>query len=202
MFTTQVLYAQAGESADLTLNGTASYRVEGDRVIVGIPAIASLRNANAISGTLSVELWALKQPYQGGDFDGAALAGTRIGELPDQHSLNDCRYDLLFQEPAAGTWHLSLMLREWDGNGYVTRDFVNFDHPYVVNWTPVVLQGGLETVAEAPQATEAAPAEAVATEMAAEQPAARPAKSSKRPQPRLPVMLSTSTAHRSRTLPG
>lgn len=128
---------------ELNLDGACGYRIDTTgRVVVEIESIANTRNGGGVSGTLSVELWALKQPYQGDYFEGVAVAGTQIGELYDQHSLNQCRYELNFQEPPAGSWRLSLMLREWDGTSYVTRDFVNFDHPYVMQWTPVVLQGG------------------------------------------------------------
>lgn len=157
MQTFQPLYTTDPIKPELSLDGACSYRIEeNNRVIIEIETIANSRNDNAISGSLSIELWALKQPYQGDYFDGVVLAGTQIGELYDQYELNQCRYDLCFQEPSAGSWYLCLMLREWDGAGYVTRDFVNFDHAYVVNWKPVVLQGGLNPATTNQQEPEAA----------------------------------------------
>lgn len=129
----------------LFFNGCA-YRIENGRVIISINEIQSQRDFDNTSGTLSVELWALRQPNQGGTFDGVALAGTQIGQLSGQHFLANCEYDLLLQQPPVGTWNLSLMLREWTDAGFVTRDFVNFDLPYVVSWVPSVVQGNSDNV--------------------------------------------------------
>ncbi len=117
-------------SSSLVMGGNCGYRIEGDRVIVTIDEIANNRDVANISGTLSLELWALSQPWQGGDFNGMAVAATQIGQLSGQHCLRNCHYDLNFFAPLSGSWHLCLMLREWDGAGYVTRDTVNFSTPY------------------------------------------------------------------------
>lgn len=105
--------------------------IENGRVTISIGKIANYGDPGNISGTLSVELWALDRPYPGGNFGGIPLAGTTIGEMLGQHFLTDCRYDLIFQPPPAGAWHLTLMLREWADAGYITRDYVNFALPYV-----------------------------------------------------------------------
>lgn len=123
----------------LRLNGSAGYQISDGRILISLDGIASDRAQDNLSGTLRIELWALTQPYPGGDFSGIALAGTQIGELYGQHWLPDCRYDLLFNQPPSGEWHLCLMLREWDGGEFVTRDFINFDHTYQVE--PVVMAG-------------------------------------------------------------
>jgi DNA uptake protein ComE-like DNA-binding protein len=115
----------------LKFEGNAAYRIEGSYVHIKIDEIHNTRSDN-LSGTLSLELWALDAPYVDGDFTGQALAGTQIGQLLGQHFLQNCAYQLLFQAPTAGEWHLCLMLREWDNNGFTTRDFVNFTVPYVV----------------------------------------------------------------------
>jgi DNA uptake protein ComE-like DNA-binding protein len=131
---------------ELSLTGNCGYSLEHGRVVVTIDEITNRRSAENLSGTLSIELWALNQPYSGGGFSGEALAGTRIGELAGQHLLANCRYDLLFDEAPAGTWHLVLMLREWDGVGYVTRDYVNFAIPYVVASRSAVVVGARDNV--------------------------------------------------------
>jgi hypothetical protein len=119
------------ESSPLTLEQCA-YSIENGRVTISIGRIASHRDSRDISGTLSVELWALDGSYSGRDFGGIPLAGTTIGEMLGQHFLTDCRYDLVFKQPPDGTWHLTLMLREWTAAGYITRDYVNFAPTYVV----------------------------------------------------------------------
>lgn len=112
--------------------GTCGYSIQHNYITIDAFCINNPRDAGDLSGTLSVEIWALKQAYMGGEFEGVALAGTCIGELKGQHFLTNCHYELLFQEPPAGTWQLTLMLREWTENGFITRDHVNFDLPYTV----------------------------------------------------------------------
>ncbi|CAG1022273.1 hypothetical protein MTYM_01594 [Methylococcales bacterium] len=119
------------------LAGNCGYKVQGDRIVITIGEIANLREQGEISGTLAIEVWALERPYAGGQFDGVALAGTSIGELHGKHSLTECRYDLIFQAPPPGHWHLTLMLREWTNLGYITRDYLNFNLPYIVEKKPV-----------------------------------------------------------------
>lgn len=121
---------------ELALSGNNAYRIEGDRVIISATKIINNRPADNLSGTLAVELWALSHPYDGGDFNGCTLAGTQIGELSGQHFLTNCHYDLLFQKPTPGTWYLSLMLREWIGTVFITRDYVNFAEAYIVDAEP------------------------------------------------------------------
>jgi competence ComEA-like helix-hairpin-helix protein len=124
-------HLQAADNS-LKFQGNAGYQINGNRILINIDAIHNQRFDN-ISGTVSIELWALNAPYQGGDFSGVALAGTQIGELLGQHYLQQCSYDLNYQAPEAGTWYLCLMLREWDNGSFVTRDVVNFATPYIVD---------------------------------------------------------------------
>ena len=116
----------------LTIDGNVGYFIDNDRVIINIDGIRSDRAEGNVSGTLSLELWALNTPYAGQDFEGQALAGTQIGEMLGQHYLAGCEYDLIFNAPGAGHWALCLMLREWNGENYETRDYRNFDVPFVV----------------------------------------------------------------------
>lgn len=129
------------DSPELNLTGSCGYQIRDNQIVLNIGAIASHRSAGDISGTLALELWALDRPYAGGHFSGSALCATEIGQVHGQHFLADCTHLLDFQEPAEGTWYLALMLREWTGTGYTTRDYVNFAVPYVVKARPVVARG-------------------------------------------------------------
>lgn len=120
--------------------GTCAYEIINDQVIITIGEIANNRDDGNISGTLAVELWALPQPYFGDNFNGIALAGHELGELYDQYFWADCRYEMPFQEPSEGEWHLVLMLREWTDAGYITRDYCNFAVPYIVNNKPTIVR--------------------------------------------------------------
>ena len=111
MNNTQPNFALSPRS-NLQLNGRCGFNIQNDRVSINIDSIANQRDNTNLSGTLAIELWALKQPYQGEHFEGVALAGTTIGEIQGQHFIPNCQYDLMFREPPAGNWHLALMLRE------------------------------------------------------------------------------------------
>lgn len=131
---------------ELALAGTNGYAIQGNRIVITASEIDNNRHAGDVSGTLAIELWALNQPYHGGAFSGVAVAGTQIGELLGQHYLSDCRYDLVFNEPPAGSWNMVLMLREWTGDGYATRDYVNFHQPYVVQRKAVIAESKTDNV--------------------------------------------------------
>jgi len=107
------------------LAGPVSYRVEGERVRLEIAAIENPRDAANISGTLSLELWALKAPYSSSNFHGAPLAGAVLGTLAGQDRWTALALDLPYTAPTAGQTHVVVMVREWTGAGYTTRDFAN-----------------------------------------------------------------------------
>jgi hypothetical protein len=109
------------------LEGLVGYRCTDDgRLVVDVERIHNPRDPNNLSGTLSLELWALSEPYVVGDFAGHALAGVSLGTLAGSETLQNCSYDLEISSPPPGTYTLVLMLREWTGNGYITRDHSNF----------------------------------------------------------------------------
>jgi DNA uptake protein ComE-like DNA-binding protein len=107
------------------LAGPVSYRVAGDRVHLDLAAIENPRDAANISGTISVELWALFAPYSGGNFTGSPLAGAVLGTLAGQDRWSQLALELPYTPPAAGAAHVVVMVREWTGAGYTTRDFAN-----------------------------------------------------------------------------
>lgn len=111
-------------------DGPVGYRcLDTGRIAVEVGRIYSPRDPNNTSGTLCLELWALPEPYSGGAFTGHALAAVTLGSLAGGASWQDCAYDLEMTPPPAGTYTLTLMLREWVGNGYATRDHSNFANP-------------------------------------------------------------------------
>jgi hypothetical protein len=101
-----------------------------DHVHLSVAAIENPRDPENLTGTLSLELWALPEPYAGGGFQGTPLASVRLGHLSGQQSWNSLSYELGFTPPPAGLGHLTLMLREWTGAGYTTRDYTNFTTAY------------------------------------------------------------------------
>lgn len=114
------------------LRGGASYRIQGDRVVLEAEQIENPREAANRSGTLALELWALQGEYRGGNFQGSPLAGVAFDGLSGQHEYRQSAFELPFVPPAVGSWNLVLMLREWTAAGFITRDYVNFAEPYTV----------------------------------------------------------------------
>lgn len=110
------------------LKGLVSYRINADgRYVVDVEQIYNPRDPDNVSGTLSLELWALSEPYVMGDFHGHSVAGITLGTLRGGASWTNCLYDLEISPPPTGSYALVLMLREWTGSGYVTRDHFNFN---------------------------------------------------------------------------
>lgn len=111
------------------LRGKVGYDIDDKRIKIDVEAVENPRPPTNTSGTLALELWALSAPYQGGHFKGSPLAGAVLGSLAGQCEWNPSTFDLAFKPPADGTWHFVLMLREWTGTGYTTRDYTTFAQP-------------------------------------------------------------------------
>lgn len=122
------------------------YRFTDDAVELTIGEIRNPREPDNLSGTLALELWALPEPYAGGDFAGVALAGVMLDAIPGQGQRRDLCLVAQTKPVPPGRWSLVLMLREWTCAGYVTRDYVNFSQPYVREIQPDHIPAG--TVAE------------------------------------------------------
>ncbi|ETX12661.1 hypothetical protein MUS1_00270 [Marinomonas ushuaiensis DSM 15871] len=120
---------QANQSDELFIQG-CGYRIENDRVMIGIERVGSNRFEGNISGTLRLQLCAFSS--NDNTFDNQVLASTIIGEIQGQHFIPNCHYDLVFQPPLTGSWLLALQLSEWDGVNYALCDTVYFDSPYQV----------------------------------------------------------------------
>lgn len=112
--------------------GTISCNFTQDEVRLALDAIENPRASDNVSGTLSLELWALTTPYTGGAFEGMPLAGAILGRLSGQQAWSCSSYSLHYAPPTAGQWNVALMLREWTGSGYTTRDYRNMDEPLVI----------------------------------------------------------------------
>ncbi|HRD34452.1 MAG TPA: hypothetical protein PLR02_09360, partial [Rhodocyclaceae bacterium] len=158
------------------LDGTVSYKIDGGTTRVQVDRIVNPRPVGNLSGTLALELWALPAPYLGGAFAGAQIGAVVLGSLAGQAEWQDVQVDLPTFALAPGQWHLALMLREWTGNGYLTRDYSNFAIPVAVAEAPAA---GVEPAvdAPAPAADAVAAVPVAAPELApARKPAAKRAK--------------------------
>jgi DNA uptake protein ComE-like DNA-binding protein len=124
-------YARLQHFANPLLEGAVGYSIEGEQVVLRAEGVANPRPQGNSSGTSSLELWAFTEPYAGGEPRGQRLAAAELGSVWGEHRLTQVERRVPFTPPAAGRWHLSLLLREWTlPHGYVTRDHRNFDVVY------------------------------------------------------------------------
>ncbi|HEY2735325.1 MAG TPA: helix-hairpin-helix domain-containing protein, partial [Polyangiales bacterium] len=173
------------------LEGHVGFSIEGDHVVLNVERLRNPRGLDNLSGTLALELWALSEPYAGAQFSGQPLAGVELGTLTGQHTFEGIeRRVALTAPPLADHWHVVLMLREWDGGSYVTRDFENLATPQawlapapkrvaVIAAKPIVSEVkpvAVTTAPTKPVAVTTAPTKPIANEAAPAKPIANEAK--------------------------
>lgn len=107
------------------LAGKVACTVNDGMTDLAIDAIANPREADNVSGTLVLEVWALDAPYAGGSWTGSPVASVVVGVLGGGSELTACHFSVPAALPVAGA-ALTVMLREWTPAGYVTRDYRNF----------------------------------------------------------------------------
>ena len=143
------------------IEGSVACRLDAAYTEISADCIRNPRVANNMSGSLVLELWALPAAYQGGAFSGILIGSEFVGALAGQSQWNNVSAHLPPCELPAGNWHLVLMLREWVGNTYLTRDYRNF---------ALTVDGPLPALKDAPDAV--AP---IAMPAPAAEPAEKPA---------------------------
>lgn len=146
------------------LSGAIGFRVDGDRVQVTVQTLLGRRDARNLSGSLALELWALPAAYAGGEFAGRPVTtSAQLGQLGGQEAWSNLNLPLVrTAELRAGDTPV-LMLREWNGAGFVTVDFTNFAPlPATAAATAVAAESAVEAVVEVGPETRAEPAVAAA----------------------------------------
>lgn len=127
------LYLEDNSSGQIFMNN-CGYMMNENQIQINIEEICNNRDISNLSGSLSVELWALSEIYNGNSFSNAyCMANVMIGEILGQHFFKDCQYNLPYSNPPLGNWQLCLMLREFNGQIYETVDYCNFNNPYFVD---------------------------------------------------------------------
>ncbi|MDB4989329.1 MAG: hypothetical protein JWN04_4507 [Myxococcaceae bacterium] len=120
-------YAARQQFTGPRLEGNVGYRFDGDSVVLSADGVRNSRSDDNLSGSLSLELWALSTPYEGGPLQGTLLAQSPLGRLAGQAELRYVEQRVALNQAPCGDWQLALVLTEWtDAAGYVTRDFCNF----------------------------------------------------------------------------
>ncbi|WP_083928429.1 ComEA family DNA-binding protein [Marinobacterium rhizophilum] len=137
------------------LLGEVECELASAHVDLRVERILNPRAASNLSGSLTLELWALHEPYRGGAFSGTLLATTtQLGTLCGGFEWLQNRFNLDLMAVPAGDAYLVLMLREWSEAGRLTRDYRVL--PRSVGETPIpadpVEEGPCELEAEPEQA--------------------------------------------------
>lgn len=173
-----VSYAASQAFAQPRLCGPVGLWFENDsELVLDLDRVSNPRADGNLSGTLSVEVWAMDNAYAGGDFAGQPVAGAILGALAAGETWHPGALHLRASRPAAAA-HLVVMLREWNGSAYATRDFVTFAP------APAAVAAAVSAAPEA-AAFEAAPAPAKSTKSKAK------AASSASPKAKTPASKST-----------
>lgn len=111
------------------MNGKIVVDVQGDAADISIEQIENPRIATNLSGTLALELWSLSEPYTGASFNGVQLGSVLVGTLLGQTSWSNKVIHMQLTTPIGE--NLVLMLREWTGSGYITRDYYTVEQAAV-----------------------------------------------------------------------
>ena len=119
-------YAQTQAFLQPRLCGPVGLWFESDtELVLDLDRVSNPRAAGNLSGTLSVEVWASDRAYAGGPELGRPVSGAILGSLAAGDTWHPGALHIRATKPAAGS-HLVVVLREWNGSAYVTRDHVNF----------------------------------------------------------------------------
>ncbi len=150
-------YARPEAFLQPRLVGAVGCWFESDtELVLDLDTIVNPRAADNLSGTLSVEVWALATPYTGGAFSGTPVAGAILGSLAGNDGWHPEAFHLRATRPGADARHLVVMLREWNGVAYVTRDHVSFAIPAPVAAQPAAAVKAVATEPAVARVAEAA----------------------------------------------
>ncbi len=115
-------YRQAVHFVQPRFRGHVGCQLEDGAISLDLDAIENPRDADNLSGTLALEVWALDAPYGGGSWCGVPVASLVLGTLAGQSDWSNCHFEAP-AGPVPDSGHLTLMLREWTPAGYLTRDY-------------------------------------------------------------------------------
>lgn len=118
--------ASAQLGSEIALGCPCSYHVQGNSITFSVEKVRNRRTSR--SGTLMLEVWATQRPYTGVGIRGYLLAEVRLGELNGNHYFSYLSYSRsLMRVPPPGTYYISIILTEYQGNGRdAVKDFTAF----------------------------------------------------------------------------
>jgi competence ComEA-like helix-hairpin-helix protein len=142
------------------LEGELSFTITGDQTAtLDVAAIVNPRSADNLSGTLALEVWSLTSAYQDNQWHGTPVGSLVLGQLNGLCGWYHNSYQINIAHPGQDGY-LTLMLREWTANGYLTRDYRTLTTPAITaaapaETAPVALAAAAPEAEVEPLSTEA-----------------------------------------------
>jgi hypothetical protein len=113
----------------LEMSGTIGYSIGGTTVVLSVGRVdyACPVGVTGRSGTLRLTFWASATPYTGVAQPGYMLASHTLGDLSCNQFFEAISSGTIpFSAPPDGTWYMTIMLEEFDGDYFVV-DYLAFD---------------------------------------------------------------------------
>ena len=117
-------------------NFTYDLKNEFHRGTIKLPKINNKRNGGT-SGTLRLEVWLLKDRYQGAlQFKGHKIYTRQLGTLQGGWAYNNLKYDFEWEmKPPPGDYYVVFLLLEYNPSGgldYALADYLTFHQKFTV----------------------------------------------------------------------
>jgi hypothetical protein len=113
-------------SQSIAMSGIVGYESFGNFVTLSAKRVDNFRAEGSISGSLSLQLWAIDQPYYGQGLYGYKMGEANLGTLPGGYYISDISRTVAFDEPPRGYYNMVLVIGEWNGYKYIIFDWYNF----------------------------------------------------------------------------
>lgn len=143
-------------TSELFVEGNWGFNAAEGAVVLSVDKVSNITVPPRITGELTLELWAFREPYTGlqqagYQQNGHRLASYPIGRIAPGYYLFDVETPPIpLRQPPPGTWYLTEMIVEYDASaindgGLLPRAFHNFEPPSSVAAPPsgVAPQSGL-----------------------------------------------------------
>lgn len=138
-FLSQKVFAQSEssivENQGIKLSGNWTYQIDYNTQTTHITGAKIDNNATeGKSGTIKISLYLTDTKYNGGSITGFAIANCSFEPLSAGYVYNDIDKTLNFDVyPPSKNYYITLLLLEYTDNGYVIKDYLNFDGTLAFN---------------------------------------------------------------------
>jgi hypothetical protein len=100
------------------------WQVSGSTLTIGVDEVYNA-SLTAASNNVRLELWAFPSRFTGANQSGFLLGVVNLGSIAPDESLFEVIRSTTYQGPPAGTYYVTLLLTEQQGNEYFFYDFLD-----------------------------------------------------------------------------